>query len=81
MAQLKEFNKVRVRQILEHGAERYDAWGFNERPPKVGDTGYILDILQAQGLPDHYVVECSAPDGTTTWLGDFLEEELEYVNE
>ena len=42
----------------------------------VGDRGTVVDILQAPGLPDKYVVEASGPDGITVWLGDFTADEL-----
>jgi hypothetical protein len=73
---LKEYEMVRVRQLLR-APEEYDGWGFNQRSPRVGDVGCIVDILQAAGLPDGYVVESSGPDGITIWLGIFLAEELE----
>jgi hypothetical protein len=73
---LKEYEMVRVRQLLR-AAEEYDGWRFNQRPPRVGDVGYIVDVLHADGVPDNYVVESSGPDGITVWLGDFSEDELE----
>ena len=72
----EEYSLVRVRQLL-HPPAHYDGWCINQRPPQVGDTGYVIDILQAPGLPDNYVVECSGPDGVDIWLGDFTAEELE----
>jgi hypothetical protein len=35
-----------------------------------------VDILQAPGEPEGYVVESSGPDGVSIWLGDFKAEEL-----
>jgi hypothetical protein len=67
---------VRVRRLLRPVAE-YDGWGFNLRPPRPGDVGTIVDILQAPGEPDDYVVESSGPDGVTIWVGDFQAEEIE----
>ena len=67
---LKPFAFVRVRQLLLAEAE-YDGWRVNARSPKVGDTGTLVDILQASGAPDRYVVECSTSDGITVWLADF----------
>jgi hypothetical protein len=69
---------VRIRQLLRP-PEEYDGWRVNKRPPQVGDTGTIVDILQAPGAPDDYVVEASGPDGVSVWLGDFSAEELEPV--
>jgi hypothetical protein len=57
-------------------SEAYEGWRVNQRPPRVGDRGTVVDILQAPGLPDKYVVEASGPDGITVWLGDFTADEL-----
>ena len=80
MAKLKQYSLVRVRKLL-HPPEHYDGWGVNKRPPQVGDKGTIVDILQAPGAPDNYVVESSAQEGTATSLGDFSSEELEAADE
>ena len=72
----EQYSLVRVRQLLRSPSD-YDGWGFNQRPPQVGDTGTLLDILQASGSSDGYVVECSGSDGVTVWLGVFSAEELE----
>jgi hypothetical protein len=74
--EVQEYQTVRVRRLLRP-PEEYDGWGLNVRPPQVGDVGTIVDILRAPGFPDDYVVEASLPDGTTLWLADFSEEELE----
>ncbi len=76
MTTLKQYSMVRVRQLL-HPPEHYDGWRLNQRPPRVGDMGTIVDILQAQGLPNKFVVECSGPEGVDIWLADFSSEELE----
>ncbi len=76
MTTLKQYSMVRVRQLL-HPPEHYDGWRLNQRPPRVGDMGTIVDILQAQGLPNKFVVECSDPEGVDIWLADFSSEELE----
>ena len=47
---LEQYSLVRVRQLL-HPPEYYDGWRINQRPPQVGDVGYLIDILQAPGLP------------------------------
>jgi hypothetical protein len=76
--QLAQYQLVRVRRLL-HESPHYDGWKVNQRPPALGDVGTIIDILQAPGVPDDYVVESSGADGVSIWLGDFLEEELEPV--
>jgi hypothetical protein len=70
------YSKVRV--IALTGAEiPRDGWKINKREPAIGDVGFLIDILQAEGLPDHYLVETSDDMGTTIWLSEFLIEELE----
>ena len=72
----KPFVCVRIRQLL--GEEKtYDGWRVNQRPPRVGDYGTVVDVLHAKGLPDKYVVENCLSDGTSLWLADFFAEELE----
>jgi hypothetical protein len=78
MGTLKQYSLVLIRQLLQP-PEEYDGWRVNQRPPRVGDVGTLPDILHGDGVPDRYVVEASAPDGTTVWLGDFAAEELELV--
>ena len=73
---LQQYAVVRVRCLLRP-PEQYDGWRFNQRAPRVGDAGTIVDILQAPGSPDNYVVESSGPDGITVWLGDFTADELD----
>ena len=73
---LQQYGLVRIRQLLKP-PEEYDGWHLNQRAPQVGDLGTSVDILQAPGLPDQYVVESSGPDGVTIFLGDFAAEELE----
>jgi hypothetical protein len=72
---LQQYGVVRVIRLLR-SPDAYDGWRFNQRPPRVGDRGTIVDILRAPGLPDNYVVEASGPDGVTVWLGDFTADEL-----
>ena len=73
---MRVYGLVRIRELLQPGAE-YDGWRVNQRPPKVGDVGTLLDILHAPGLPDRYVVESSGADGVTVWIGDLAGEALE----
>lgn len=75
---IRAYAEVRVRHLLQSPTD-YDSWLMNQRAPRVGDVGTVVDILRAPGLPDRYVVECSDSDGTDVWLADFLREELEPV--
>jgi uncharacterized protein len=78
-ALLVPFVCVRIRRLV--GSESsYDGWRANQRPPRIGDLGAVLDVLRAEGLPDRYVVESCLPDGSTVWLADFLAEELELAS-
>ncbi len=74
----QQYELVRVRKLLRL-AEEYDGWQVNRRAPEVGDTGCVVDILSAVGLPDMYVVESVEPDGMTVWLGDFSSDEIETI--
>lgn len=76
MATLEQFGLVRIKR-LRQAAEAYVGWRVNQRPPRIGDVGTLLDILHSAGSPDRYVVESSGTDGVTVWLGDFAAEELE----
>lgn len=76
MDQLKQYHLARIVQLLLP-PEVYDGWRINRRPPQIGDAGTIVEILQAPGLSHKYILESSASDGTTIWLGDFDAEEIE----
>ena len=76
MAELRQYEQVHIRH-LTRAPEAYDGWGVNRRAPRVGEYGTLVDVLRTPGAPDSYVVESSAPDGTTLWLGDFTADELE----
>jgi len=72
----KPYAGVRIRQLLQE-EQAYNGWRVNERAPRVGDYGTVLDVLSAAGLPDKYLVEHCQTDGSTLWLADFFAEELE----
>ena len=59
MSRLKEYQEVRIVRLVQP-PEHYDGWRDNERPPPVGDTGCIVEILRKAGLPDYYMVESSS---------------------
>lgn len=80
MIQLKQYSMVRIKNML-NTPEHYDGWKVNQRPPQIGDTGAIVEILKAKGLPDCYVVENVANNGSTIWLADFFAEELEVISD
>lgn len=72
----QEYSTVRIRWLLRP-PDSYDGWRVNQRPPRIGDSGTIIHVLKASGLPDKYVVESCCPNGVPIWLGDFAAEELE----
>ncbi len=77
MARLRRYGLVRIKLLLQPPSG-YDGWRVNQRPPRVGDIGILLDILPASGgLRERYVVESSGAGGVSVWLGDFAAEELE----
>lgn len=68
-----------VHKSVGSGRRCCQCWHLNQRPPQVGDTGTIIDILQGPGLPVRYVVESVGSDGATLFLGEFSAEELDEV--
>ena len=86
MAVLREYSRVRVRQLLRPLSD-YDGARINLRPPEIGDLGIVvdIDIQQAPGLPNRYVYvvesEAARSEGGPVWLGDFMAEELEALPE
>lgn len=78
MTKFKEYSKVRIRKLTQ-SHDDYDGWNLNKLGPKIGDIGTLIDIIQADGLPDKYVVEKCDSEGIPIWLSDFYEEELEAV--
>jgi hypothetical protein len=77
--QLQRYSVVRVRQLVQSSGS-YGGWRENQRPPEIGDTGAIVEVLNTSGLPSKYVVESCAKDGSTLWLCDFYAEELELAS-
>ncbi|MFD0724508.1 hypothetical protein [Lysobacter brunescens] len=75
MTAIREYDAVRVRSL--DGCR--GCTGLGARAPAIGDTGAVVSILSADGLPDMYLVECVQPDATTAWLASFPEHALERV--
>jgi hypothetical protein len=74
-----QYSLVRVVRLLQP-LDEYDGWRVNQRPPRIGDVGCLIDMLEAPGLANRYVVELSGSDGCDIWLADFCAEELEPVD-
>ncbi len=72
------YSTVRVTQLHAKDVLR-DGWNVNKRNPEVGDEGVLIEILKADGHPDHFLVESSGLDGITIWLSEFLSDEIELV--
>lgn len=72
---LKPYACVRIYQLIQP-AESYNGWRVNQRAPKIGDYGTVVDVLTAEGLQDKYIVENCQPDGSSLWLAEFYAEEL-----
>lgn len=79
MTPLKLYDVVRVVKLVRP-MEDYDGWRINQRGPQIGDIGVFIELLHAPDSPDHYVVECTASDGSTIWLGELLIDEIEPVS-
>lgn len=76
MDRLVQYGRVRVRKILFPDQD-YDGWRLNQRRPRAGDTGILIEILQAPEAPPRYVVECSGANGITIFLSEFDAQEIE----
>ncbi|HEU4884102.1 MAG TPA: hypothetical protein VFT45_17705 [Longimicrobium sp.] len=50
------------------------------RPPRIGETGTILDIRENGTGGRVYTAEMVDDDGCNVWLCDFLEGELEWIS-
>ena len=74
----KMYSKVKVVQLIGSTTD-YDGWKVNQRNPMVGDTGTLIDVLDAPDLPSKFVVEKSDENGITIWLADFFQEELDLI--
>ena len=55
-SKINQYSIVRIEAFKDSSIDR-DGWSFNKRPPDVGDTGTVVDILKAKGHSDRYVVE------------------------
>ena len=77
---LIEFQTVQIRALLREDSA-YDPFGDNERAPRVGDRGTVVDVRGEPRGQYEYTVECGRPDGTCVWIADFVAEELEAIDE
>jgi hypothetical protein len=77
---LEQYSVVRVVKLMRP-INDYNGWNINKRPPQIGDIGTIVEILQAQNLPIHYLVESVDTRGYTIWLSDIETGEIELVSD
>ena len=77
MAHLKEYDVVRVTQLLKPD-RRYDGNAGIKRPPQIGDSGTIVHV-PPEPYSEWCIVECLDKNGFTIWLADFTADELELV--
>ena len=75
---LQQYCLVRV-VSLNQPLGSYDGWQLNQRAPRIGDVGTIVEVLAAPDLRCAYVVENADQRGVTVWLGEFSADELEVV--
>ncbi len=75
----QQYSVIRVKRLLHPEIDR-DGWKINQRQPQIGDTGAVVEILQAPNLPLHYIVECVNMDnGDAIWLSEFEADEIEAI--
>lgn len=72
---LHEHDVVRVLKIKEPASYQETIQEY-ERPPRVGDSGFIVSVVGEDGL---VFVENIASHGGTVWLETFDHEELEVI--
>jgi hypothetical protein len=77
---LRQYGRVRVKQVNQPGVDDDDDWKANRRQPQVGDIGTIVDIVSAPSMPVQYVVESvESREGIAIWLCEFLAEDIEMI--
>jgi hypothetical protein len=68
-----EYDNVRIVKLLKNDRP-YTGSKSVSRPPKIGDEGAIVHVLE---VGKAFIVENVAANGYTVWLADFVAEELE----
>ena len=75
---LQLYDVVRIIQLLDPDREFIGTRGV-DRPPRVGDTGVIYEVLDPNDPAAPFGVECVGDEGYTAWCAEFLPQELEFV--
>lgn len=78
MQRLEMHDVVRVAR-LDVTDRPYDGSPGTMRAPRIGDEGTVVWVDEEGPARGSAMVECVADDGTTIWLSDFTEHELELV--
>lgn len=78
MQRLELHDVVRVAR-LDVADRPHDGSPGTMRAPRIGDEGTVVWVEEEGPVRGHALVECVADDGTTIWLADFAEHELELV--
>ena len=73
----EKYDHVRVKYVSENACS--NAWAVNQRPPQIGDSAAVLEVLCEHDRPESYVVECVGESGSTIWLGEFAAGEIERI--
>lgn len=76
MSAFSQFATVRVKALLRP-LTNYNSWQVSRRAPVMGDRGAVVEVIRGTGQAEVYVVECVNADGSTEWLAEFSEAELE----
>lgn len=72
----EEYSLVRIIKLNEANRP-FDGTKGVMKPPKIGDIGTIVHIVERTNPTDTiYIVEKVSPTGATIWLADFRQDEL-----
>ena len=77
----EEYDVVRIVKLITPN-RRFDGTAGIIEPPKIGDVGTIVHIVEKTNPADTiYIIEKVAPSGETIWLADFQEKEIELLSD
>ena len=76
---LRELDPVRVVSLRDPPTQHLAVAGA-QRPPRLGDTGTVVQLLRPGDPSTTYLVEAVTGEGETIWLGEFTREELELLS-
>ena len=77
--QIAEFDRVRIVSLTGSAADHLIVVSA-ERPPRIGDVGTVVDVVdRLGGTGRHYTVQLTNADMQPVWLAVFAAHELEVV--